>query len=145
MYRFASYISLPAINMAEVGNFLEHYQEPRWQQAGSRSSWVAFFIYWGCIEPGVNYGTRDHALHFCLNYGSADGYGNYLTLQKFAERWRKWQKYTEPNYKMVNDCSLSWCTAPSYLRSTTQIFLTVRTVFDIIMYDPQSYHVLLPV
>jgi preprotein translocase subunit SecY len=26
VYRFASYISLPAINMAEVGDFLDHYK-----------------------------------------------------------------------------------------------------------------------
>jgi preprotein translocase subunit SecY len=26
VYRFASYISLPAINMAEVGNLLDHFQ-----------------------------------------------------------------------------------------------------------------------
>lgn len=27
VYRFASYISLPAINMAEVGNLLDHFQK----------------------------------------------------------------------------------------------------------------------
>ena len=27
VYRFASYVSLPAINMAEVGDLLEHFQK----------------------------------------------------------------------------------------------------------------------
>ena len=32
VYRFASYISLPAINLDEVGNLLQHYQN----QGGSK-------------------------------------------------------------------------------------------------------------
>ena len=35
VYRFASYISLPAINMAEVGNLLEHYQNQGGNKQGA--------------------------------------------------------------------------------------------------------------
>ena len=35
VYRFASYISLPAINLDEVGNLLQHYQNQGGNQQGA--------------------------------------------------------------------------------------------------------------
>ena len=35
VYRFASYVSLPAINMAEVGNLLQHYKNQGGNQQGA--------------------------------------------------------------------------------------------------------------
>jgi hypothetical protein len=86
VYRFASYISLPAINLAEVGDLLEHYKN---QGGNKQGAGLLGFIssFTGSFQPRFRNGVRDYALYFCFYYCSVDGDG-YSLSSEASERWR---------------------------------------------------------
>jgi hypothetical protein len=87
VYRFASYISLPAINLAEVGDLLEHYKNQGGNKQGAGLLGLLSSFTGGGFQPRFRNGVRDHALYFCFYYCSVDGDG-YSLSSEASERWR---------------------------------------------------------
>ena len=137
VYRFASYISLPAINMAEVGSLLEQYRNQGGNQQGagllgllssftggafSRASIMALGI-----MPYISASIVVQLMGMAIPY-----------LQKL-------QKDGESGRNTLNQIT-RWLTivvclvqAPSYLTSITQYFLPYNQFAQAYYVDPNSF------
>ena len=137
VYRFASYISLPAINMAEVGSLLEQYKNQGGNQQGagllgllssftggafSRASIMALGI-----MPYISASITVQLMGMAIPY-----------LQKL-------QKDGESGRNTLNQIT-RWLTivvclvqAPSYLTSITQYFLPYNQFAQAYYVDPNSF------
>lgn len=137
VYRFASYISLPAINMAEVGSLLEQYKNQGGNQQGagllgllssftggafSRASIMALGI-----MPYISASIIVQLMGMAIPY-----------LQKL-------QKDGESGRNTLNQIT-RWLTivvclvqAPSYLTSITQYFLPYNKFAQAYYVDPNSF------
>ena len=137
VYRFASYISLPAINMAEVGSLLEQYKNQGGNQQGagllgllssftggafSRASIMALGI-----MPYISASIIVQLMGMAIPY-----------LQKL-------QKDGESGRNTLNQIT-RWLTivvclvqAPSYLTSITQYFLPYNQFAQAYYVDPNSF------
>ena len=137
VYRFASYISLPAINMAEVGSLLEQYKNQGGNQQGagllgllssftggafSRASIMALGI-----MPYISASIIVQLMGMAIPY-----------LQKL-------QKDGESGRNTLNQIT-RWLTivvclvqAPSYLTSITQYFLPYNQFVQAYYVDPNSF------
>ena len=142
VYRFASYVSLPAINTAEVGNLLQHYQNQGGNQQGagllgllssftggafSRASIMALGI-----MPYISASIIVQLMGMAIPY-----------LQKL-------QKDGESGRNTLNQIT-RWLTilvclvqAPSYLTSVTQFFLPYSQFQSAYFIDPASIMFWLP-
>ena len=137
VYRFASYISLPAVNMAEVGSLLEQYKNQGGNQQGagllgllssftggafSRASIMALGI-----MPYISASIIVQLMGMAIPY-----------LQKL-------QKDGESGRNTLNQIT-RWLTivvclvqAPSYLTSITQYFLPYNQFAQAYYVDPNSF------
>ncbi|KFC23285.1 preprotein translocase subunit SecY [Epilithonimonas lactis] len=142
VYRFASYVSLPAINTAEVGNLLQHYKNQGGNQQGagllgllssftggafSRASVMALGI-----MPYISASIIVQLMGMAIPY-----------LQKL-------QKDGESGRNTLNQIT-RWLTiavclvqAPSYLTSVTQFFLPYSQFASAYYIDPNSVMFWLP-
>lgn len=142
VYRFASYVSLPAINTAEVGNLLQHYKNQGGNQQGagllgllssftggafSRASIMALGI-----MPYISASIIVQLMGMAIPY-----------LQKL-------QKDGESGRNTLNQIT-RWLTiavclvqAPSYLTSVTQFFLPYSQFATAYYIDPNSVMFWLP-
>jgi len=142
VYRFASYVSLPAINTAEVGNLLQHYKNQGGNQQGagllgllssftggafSRASIMALGI-----MPYISASIIVQLMGMAIPY-----------LQKL-------QKDGESGRNTLNQIT-RWLTiavclvqAPSYLTSVTQFFLPYSQFASAYYIDPNSVMFWLP-
>ncbi|SHK33778.1 preprotein translocase subunit SecY [Epilithonimonas mollis] len=142
VYRFASYVSLPAINMAEVGNLLQHYQNQGGNQQGagllgllssftggafSRASIMALGIM-PYISASIIVQLMGMAIPY-LQKLQKDGESGRNTLNQIT-RWLT-----------IGVCLVQ---APSYLTSVTQFFLPYSQFQSAYYIDPASIMFWLP-
>ena len=142
VYRFASYVSLPAINMAEVGNLLQHYQKQGGNQQGagllgllssftggafSRASIMALGIM-PYISASIIVQLMGMAIPY-LQKLQKDGESGRNTLNQIT-RWLT-----------IGVCLVQ---APSYLTSVTQFFLPYSQFQSAYYIDPSSVMFWLP-
>lgn len=141
VYRFASYISLPAINMAEVGNLLEIYQN----QGGSKQG--AGLL--GLLSSFTG-GAFSRASIMALGIMPYISASIIVQLMGMAIPYlQKLQKDGESGRNTLNQIT-RWLTiavclvqAPSYLTSITQMFLPYGQ-FQSAYYEPGSIMFWLP-
>ncbi|MBV6879172.1 preprotein translocase subunit SecY [Epilithonimonas ginsengisoli] len=142
VYRFASYVSLPAINTAEVGNLLQHYQNQGGNQQGagllgllssftggafSRASIMALGIM-PYISASIIVQLMGMAIPY-LQKLQKDGESGRNTLNQIT-RWLT-----------IGVCLVQ---APSYLTSVTQFFLPYSQFATAYYIDPNSVMFWLP-
>lgn len=142
VYRFASYVSLPAINTAEVGNLLQHYQNQGGNQQGagllgllssftggafSRASIMALGIM-PYISASIIVQLMGMAIPY-LQKLQKDGESGRNTLNQIT-RWLT-----------IGVCLVQ---APSYLTSVTQFFLPYSQFASAYYIDPNSVMFWLP-
>ncbi|MFC0342757.1 preprotein translocase subunit SecY [Epilithonimonas hispanica] len=142
VYRFASYVSLPAINTAEVGNLLQHYQNQGGNQQGagllgllssftggafSRASIMALGIM-PYISASIIVQLMGMAIPY-LQKLQKDGESGRNTLNQIT-RWLT-----------IGVCLVQ---APSYLTSVTQYFLPYSQFGSAYYIDPASLMFWLP-
>jgi len=142
VYRFASYVSLPAINTAEVGNLLQHYQNQGGNQQGagllgllssftggafSRASIMALGIM-PYISASIIVQLMGMAIPY-LQKLQKDGESGRNTLNQIT-RWLT-----------IGVCLVQ---APSYLTSVTQFFLPYSQFSSAYYIDPNSVMFWLP-
>lgn len=142
VYRFASYVSLPAINMAEVGNLLQHYKNQGGNQQGagllgllssftggafSRASIMALGIM-PYISASIIVQLMGMAIPY-LQKLQKDGESGRNTLNQIT-RWLT-----------IGVCLVQ---APSYLTSVTQYFLPYSQFQSAYYIDPASIMFWLP-
>ncbi|WP_379968358.1 preprotein translocase subunit SecY [Epilithonimonas sp. UC225_85] len=142
VYRFASYVSLPAINTAEVGNLLQHYKNQGGNQQGagllgllssftggafSRASIMALGIM-PYISASIIVQLMGMAIPY-LQKLQKDGESGRNTLNQIT-RWLT-----------IGVCLVQ---APSYLTSVTQFFLPYSQFQSAYYIDPASIMFWLP-
>lgn len=137
VYRFASYISLPAINMAEVGNLLEVYQSNGGsKQAGGLLGLLSSFT-------GGAFSRASIMALGIMPYISAS---IIIQLMGMAIPYlQKLQKDGESGRKTLNQIT-RWLTiavclvqAPSYLASITGVFLPYSQFSAAYFVNPASF------
>jgi len=142
VYRFASYISLPAINMAEVGSLLEQYQN----QGGSKQG--AGLL--GLLSSFTG-GAFSRASIMALGIMPYISASIIVQLMGMAVPYlQKLQKDGESGRNTLNQIT-RWLTiavclvqAPSYLTSITQYFLPYSQFSQAYYVDPNSIMFWLP-
>ena len=142
VYRFASYVSLPAINTAEVGNLLQHYKNQGGNQQGAGLLGLLYSFTGGAfsrasimalgIMPYISASIIVQLMGMAIPY-----------LQKL-------QKDGESGRNTLNQIT-RWLTigvclvqAPSYLTSVTQFFLPYSQFQSAYYIDPASIMFWLP-
>ncbi|NAW52088.1 preprotein translocase subunit SecY [Elizabethkingia argentiflava] len=142
VYRFASYISLPAINMAEVGNLLQVYQN----QGGSKQASGLL----GLLSSFTG-GAFSRASIMALGIMPYISASIIVQLMGMAIPYlQKLQKDGESGRKTLNQIT-RWLTiavclvqAPSYLGSITGMFLPYSQFSSAYYIDPNSVMFWLP-
>jgi len=142
IYRFASYISLPAINMAEVGNLLQVYQN----QGGSQQASGLL----GLLSSFTG-GAFSRASIMALGIMPYISASIVVQLMGMAIPYlQKLQKDGESGRKTLNQIT-RWLTiavcllqAPSYLGSITGLFLPYSQFASAYYVDPNSVMFWLP-
>ncbi len=142
VYRFASYISLPAINMAEVGNLLQVYQNP----GGSKQASGLL----GLLSSFTG-GAFSRASIMALGIMPYISASIIVQLMGMAIPYlQKLQKDGESGRKTLNQIT-RWLTiavclvqAPSYLGSITGLFLPYTQFSSAYYIDPNSIMFWLP-
>ena len=142
VYRFASYISLPAINMAEVGNLLDHYQN----QGGNKQG--AGLL--GLLSSFTG-GAFSRASIMALGIMPYISASIIVQLMGMAIPYlQKLQKDGESGRNTLNQIT-RWLTiavclvqAPSYLTSITQMFLPHAQFASAYYVHPESIMFWLP-
>jgi len=142
IYRFASYISLPAINMAEVGNLLQVYQN----QGGSKQTSGLL----GLLSSFTG-GAFSRASIMALGIMPYISASIVVQLMGMAIPYlQKLQKDGESGRKTLNQIT-RWLTiavcllqAPSYLGSITGLFLPYSQFASAYYVDPNSVMFWLP-
>ncbi len=142
VYRFASYISLPAINMAEVGNLLQHYQNQGGSQQGAGLL--------GLLSSFTG-GAFSRASIMALGIMPYISASIIVQLMGMAVPYlQKLQKDGESGRKTLNQIT-RWLTvavclvqAPSYLGSITGMFLPYAQFSSAYYVAPQSVMFWLP-
>ncbi|AQX04694.1 preprotein translocase subunit SecY [Elizabethkingia meningoseptica] len=142
VYRFASYISLPAINMAEVGNLLQVYQN----QGGSKQASGLL----GLLSSFTG-GAFSRASIMALGIMPYISASIIVQLMGMAIPYlQKLQKDGESGRKTLNQIT-RWLTigvclvqAPSYLGSITGLFLPYSQFSSAYYIDPNSIMFWLP-
>ena len=142
VYRFASYISLPAINMAEVGNLLQVYQN----QGGSKQASGLL----GLLSSFTG-GAFSRASIMALGIMPYISASIIVQLMGMAIPYlQKLQKDGESGRKTLNQIT-RWLTiavclvqAPSYLGSITGLFLPYTQFSSAYYIDPNSIMFWLP-
>lgn len=132
VYRWASYISLPAINMTEVGNVLEHFQNQGGSQQGSNLLGLLSSFTGGAfsrasimaigIMPYISASIIVQLMGMAIPY--------LQKLQKDGESGRKTLNQIT-RWLAVGVCLFQ---APTYLTTLTQVFLPYEDF-------RQAYHV----
>ena len=136
VYRFASYVSLPAINMAEVGDLLDHFQK----QGGGKAA--AGLL--GLLSSFTG-GAFSHASIMALGIMPYISASIIVQLMGLAIPYlQKLQKDGESGRKTINQIT-RWLTiivclvqAPFYLGTITQAFLPYEQFRSAYYIDPQS-------
>ncbi|SFI16022.1 preprotein translocase subunit SecY [Halpernia frigidisoli] len=136
VYRFASYISLPAINMAEVGSLLDKYQS----QGGSKQG--AGLL--GLLSSFTG-GAFSRASVMALGIMPYISASIIVQLMGMAIPYlQKLQKDGESGRNTLNQIT-RWLTigvclvqAPSYLTSITKVFLPTTQFASAYLVDPNS-------
>ncbi|WP_209389995.1 preprotein translocase subunit SecY [Chryseobacterium sp. RR2-3-20] len=142
VYRFASYISLPAINLAEVGDLLEHYKS----QGGNKQG--AGLL--GLLSSFTG-GAFSHASVMALGIMPYISASIIVQLMGMAIPYlQKLQKDGESGRNTLNQIT-RWLTigvclvqAPSYLGSITGLFLPYDKFQSAYLIDPNSIMFWLP-
>ena len=142
VYRFASYISLPAINMAEVGSLLDKYQS----QGGSKQG--AGLL--GLLSSFTG-GAFSRASVMALGIMPYISASIIVQLMGMAIPYlQKLQKDGESGRNTLNQIT-RWLTigvclvqAPSYLTSITKVFLPYQQFGSAYFVDPNSIMFWLP-
>ena len=142
VYRFASFISLPAINLAEVGDLLEHYKN----QGGNKQG--AGLL--GLLSSFTG-GAFSHASVMALGIMPYISASIIVQLMGMAiPNLQKLQKDGESGRNTLNQIT-RWLTigvclvqAPSYLTSITQLFLPYAQFQSAYFVDPNSIMFWLP-
>ena len=142
VYRFASYISLPAINLAEVGDLLEHYKN----QGGNKQG--AGLL--GLLSSFTG-GAFSHASVMALGIMPYISASIIVQLMGMAIPYlQKLQKDGESGRNTLNQIT-RWLTigvclvqAPSYLTSITQLFLPYAQFSSAYYVEPNSIMFWLP-
>lgn len=142
VYRFASYISLPAINMAEVGNLLEVYQS----QGGSKNATGLL----GLLSSFTG-GAFSRASIMALGIMPYISASIIIQLMGMAVPYlQKLQKDGESGRKTLEQIT-RWLTiavclvqAPSYLASITGVFLPYSQFASAYYIDPNTIMFWLP-
>jgi len=142
VYRFASFISLPAINLAEVGDLLEHYKN----QGGNKQG--AGLL--GLLSSFTG-GAFSHASVMALGIMPYISASIIVQLMGMAIPYlQKLQKDGESGRNTLNQIT-RWLTigvclvqAPSYLTSITQLFLPYAQFQSAYFIDPNSIMFWLP-
>jgi len=142
VYRFASYISLPAINLAEVGDLLEHYKS----QGGNKQG--AGLL--GLLSSFTG-GAFSHASVMALGIMPYISASIIVQLMGMAVPYlQKLQKDGESGRNTLNQIT-RWLTigvclvqAPSYLTSITQLFLPYTQFQSAYYVEPNSVMFWLP-
>lgn len=142
VYKFASYISLPAINMAEVGNLLQVYQN----QGGSKQASGLL----GLLSSFTG-GAFSRASIMALGIMPYISASIIVQLMGMAIPYlQKLQKDGESGRKTLNQIT-RWLTiavclvqAPSYLGSITGLFLPYTQFSSAYYIDPNSIMFWLP-
>ncbi|WP_312089902.1 preprotein translocase subunit SecY [Chryseobacterium sp.] len=142
VYRFASYISLPAINLAEVGDLLEHYKS----QGGNKQG--AGLL--GLLSSFTG-GAFSHASVMALGIMPYISASIIVQLMGMAiPQLQKLQKDGESGRNTLNQIT-RWLTigvclvqAPSYLGSITGLFLPYAQFQSAYLIDPNSIMFWLP-
>ncbi|MXS71945.1 MULTISPECIES: preprotein translocase subunit SecY [Chryseobacterium] len=142
VYRFASFISLPAINLAEVGDLLEHYKS----QGGNKQG--AGLL--GLLSSFTG-GAFSHASVMALGIMPYISASIIVQLMGMAIPYlQKLQKDGESGRNTLNQIT-RWLTigvclvqAPSYLGSITGLFLPYAQFQSAYLIDPNSVMFWLP-
>jgi len=142
VYRFASFISLPAINLAEVGDLLEHYKD----QGGNKQG--AGLL--GLLSSFTG-GAFSHASVMALGIMPYISASIIVQLMGMAIPYlQKLQKDGESGRNTLNQIT-RWLTigvclvqAPSYLGSITGLFLPYAQFQSAYLIDPNSIMFWLP-
>lgn len=142
VYRFASFISLPAINLAQVGDLLEHYKD----QGGNKQG--AGLL--GLLSSFTG-GAFSHASVMALGIMPYISASIIVQLMGMAIPYlQKLQKDGESGRNTLNQIT-RWLTigvclvqAPSYLTSITQLFLPYAQFQSAYFVDPNSIMFWLP-
>lgn len=142
VYRFATYISLPAINLSEVGNLLEHYKK----QGGNNQG--AGLL--GLLSSFTG-GAFSHASIMALGIMPYISASIIVQLMGMAIPYlQKLQKDGESGRNTLNQIT-RWLTiavclvqAPSYLTSITQVFLPYSQFSQAYYIEPNSIMFWLP-
>ena len=142
VYRFATYISLPAINLSEVGNLLDHYKS----QGGNNQG--AGLL--GLLSSFTG-GAFSHASIMALGIMPYISASIIVQLMGMAIPYlQKLQKDGESGRNTMNQIT-RWLTiavclvqAPSYLTSITQMFLPYSQFSSAYYVDPNSVMFWLP-
>jgi preprotein translocase subunit SecY len=142
VYRFASYISLPAINLAEVGDLLEHYKNNGGNKQGAGLL--------GLLSSFTG-GAFSHASIMALGIMPYISASIIVQLMGMAIPYlQKLQKDGESGRNTLNQIT-RWLTigvclvqAPSYLTSITQMFLPYAQFSSAYFIEPNSIMFWLP-
>jgi preprotein translocase subunit SecY len=142
VYRFASYISLPAINLAEVGDLLEHYKNNGGNKQGAGLL--------GLLSSFTG-GAFSHASVMALGVMPYISASIIVQLMGMAIPYlQKLQKDGESGRNTLNQIT-RWLTigvclvqAPSYLTSITQVFLPYAQFQSAYYIEPNSIMFWLP-
>lgn len=142
VYRFASYVSLPAINLAEVGDLLEHYKN----QGGNKQG--AGLL--GLLSSFTG-GAFSHASVMALGIMPYISASIIVQLMGMAIPYlQKLQKDGESGRNTLNQIT-RWLTigvclvqAPSYLGTVTGLFLPYSQFQSAYYIDPSSIMFWLP-
>lgn len=142
VYRFATYISLPGINLAEVGDLLEHYQN----QGGNNQGGVLL----GLLSSFTG-GAFAHASIMALGIMPYISASIIVQLMGMAVPYlQKLQKDGESGRNTLNQIT-RWLTiavclvqAPSYLTTITQVFLPYSQFSQAYYVHPESIMFWLP-
>ena len=142
VYRFASLISLPAINLAEVGDLLEHYKENGGNKQGAGLL--------GLLSSFTG-GAFSHASVMALGIMPYISASIIVQLMGMAIPYlQKLQKDGESGRNTLNQIT-RWLTigvclvqAPSYLTSITQMFLPYAQFSSAYYVEPNSIMFWLP-
>ncbi|MCG2794244.1 MAG: preprotein translocase subunit SecY [Weeksellaceae bacterium] len=142
VYRFASYVSLPAINMSQVGDLLEHYKNQGGNQQGAGLL--------GLLSSFTG-GAFSHASIMALGIMPYISASIIVQLMGMAIPYlQKLQKDGESGRNTLNQIT-RWLTigvclvqAPSYLTSITQFFLPYAQFQSAYYVDPASIMFWLP-
>lgn len=142
VYRFASYVSLPAINLAEVGDLLEHYKSTGGNKQGAGLL--------GLLSSFTG-GAFSHASIMALGIMPYISASIIVQLMGMAIPYlQKLQKDGESGRNTLNQIT-RWLTigvclvqAPSYLTSITQVFLPHNQFASAYYIEPSNIMFWLP-